>query len=122
MGISYSLSIIVAYLVLIFAYWYGRKTKEWKWSEYFLMALGPFVGLVILALLEGSKVIIFFVLSAAVGFLAEFTFGLLFDKTLGRKLWLYKKCAVKGYTSPLSLPFWGAAGIIFLALAKLLNL
>ena len=54
--------------------------------------------------------------------MAEYIFGFLFHKTLGQKLWVYRKGAVDGYTSLLAIPFWGMAGIIFLAIAKVLDL
>ncbi len=118
----YLYSVIAIVLMFIFAYWYGRKTKEWRWSEYLFMAAAPFIGMITLAYFEGTRIITFFLLSALVGFIAEFLLGLLCEKTLGRKLWIYRKLSLGGHSSLLSLPFWGGAGIIFLALARLLNL
>jgi uncharacterized membrane protein len=64
----------------------------------------------------------YFLLCSVAGSLAEYIFGFLFHKTLGQKLWVYRKGAVDGYTSLLAIPFWGMAGIIFLAIAKVLDL
>lgn len=118
----YFYSVIIIFVGFIFAYWYGRKTKEWKWSEYFFMATAPFAGMILLTYFEGIEILIFFLLSSFIGFIAEYTLGLLCEKTLGRRLWVYKKLNLGGHTSLLSLPFWGGAGIIFLSLVKILNL
>lgn len=113
---------LVIFLIFVLAYWYGRKTKEWKWSEYFLMALGPIAAVLLLAWHEDSKIIIYFIFSSFIGFTAEFILGLFCHKILGRRLWKYSKFSIFGYTSLLTLPFWGGAGILFLSLARLLNL
>jgi len=122
MFIIYLYYFLIVGLFIALAYWYGHKTKEWRWSEYFLMTLAPFAGMIFLAWLEGFKIIIFFILSGLVGLTGEFVLGFSCDKILGRKLWRYSKLSLSGYTSLLTLPFWGGAGILFLILAKLLSL
>lgn len=122
MYIIYLYYFLIVGLFIVLAYWYGRRTKEWKWSEYWLLTLAPFGGLAFLAWFEGPKIVLFFVLSGLAGFLGEIIMGLFSEKIFGQKLWRYEKLSIGGHTSLLTLPFWGGAGIIFLILAKLLNL
>jgi len=112
---------LISFLVIALAYWYGHRTKEWKWSEYFLMALAPIIGVGFLAWFEGEKIIIYFILSSLAGTMGEFLLGFFCDKILGKKMWKYSKWDIFGYTSILMIPFWGGAGIVFLTLAKLLK-
>lgn len=118
----YFYSIFVIILIFILAYWYGRKTRQWKWSEYFLMAVGPVIGAILLSWTEGFQIITYFIACGFIGLLGEFVLGLFCHKILGRRLWSYRKCSLLGYTSLLTFPFWGGGGIVFLTLAKLLNL
>lgn len=118
----YILAAITVYCLLVLVYWYGQRTKAWKWSEYGMMLAAVAAGLIMLTYFEGIKVFIYFLVCSAVGSVAEYIFGFLFHKTLGKRIWTYQSFSVDGYTSILMIPFWGNAGIIFLAIAKFLNL
>ena len=122
MSIIYFYYVLIVGLFIALAYCYGRRTKEWKWSEYFLLALAPFVGTAFLAWFEGFKIIIFFALSGIAGFSGEIIMGFFSEKIFEKRLWSYERLSVGGHTSLLTLPFWGGAGIMFLILAKLLGL
>lgn len=52
----------------------------------------------------------------------ELVVGFVYHKTLNRRLWQYNRLSVGGYTSVLSIPMWGIAGVVFWALSKLLGL
>jgi len=121
MELIYSYIVLVIYLVLLIAYSYGKKTRAWKWSEYVLMTLGPLVGLFLFYLVDSWKAVAFFLGSCVIGFLGELIIGFLFEKTLGRKIWEHKKMSVRGHTSWLVIPFWGMAGLMFLALLRILG-
>lgn len=122
MNIIYSYYILIISLFIALAYWIGGRTKQWRWSKYFLLTLSPFAGMVFLTWFEGPKIIAFFVLSSVGGFFAEIAMGFLAEKILGQRLWTYQKFSIKGHSSLLTLPFWGGGGIIFLILAKLLKM
>lgn len=104
------------------AYLYGRKTKAFKWREYFALIAAPVTGSLGLAHFYGQKVIYFFLVACVAGFILEYTIGIAYHKTLNRRLWTYGKYNVGGYTSLLTFPLWGVAGIVFWLLARLIGL
>lgn len=124
MSIFHLYAFLVIVAVLIFAYFYGRKTRKWRWSEYFLMAFAPLGGAIFLSYYEGPKVLVFFFWSAWIGTILELALGWLSEKTLGRKMWVYNysKLSLGRYTSLLVMPFWGGAGLVFWLLAQLFGL
>ena len=113
---------IASLLGMYVAYVHGRKTKEFKWNEYLLLLAVPTVGSLGLAFLYGVKVLYFFVASCVVGFVLEYLLGKAYHKTLNRRLWTYSKYSVDGYTSLLTIPMWGIAGIVFWLLANFVGL
>ena len=104
------------------AYLYGRKTKRFRWSEYVALFIFPFSTVLVIAYLNGPRIIAFFLISAFVGFTLEYILGLSYEKTLNSRLWEYKRYSIGGYTSMLTLPFWGVAGVVFWFLAKVVGL
>jgi hypothetical protein len=104
------------------AYLFGRKTKAFRWSEYFALIAAPVAGCLALAYPYGIGLIYFFLLSAIVGFVLEYGIGKAYHKTLNRRLWTYGKHSLGGYTSLLTLPMWGVAGVIFWLLAQQVGL
>ena len=101
------------------AYLYGRSTKEFRWREYIALITVPVVGSLAFALYFGVQIIYFFLLSCVLGLIFEYLFWLAYHKTLNRRLWTYGRFSIKGrYTSFLSLPMWGVAGVIFFLVSK----
>lgn len=103
------------------AYLFGRKTKEFKWSEYVVLIAAPVIGSLSLAYFFGKGIIHLFVISSIVGFALEYIIGFAYHKTLNKRLWTYDRYSVGGYTSFLTFPMWGVAGIVFWFFVKLLN-
>jgi len=107
-------------LVYLFTYFYGRNTKRWVWKEYYAVAAGPVAGVIVLSFFMGAKVLLYFVLCAAVGFSGELLLGLFCKRVLNKRLWYYtKKPLLGGHTSLLNLPLWAGGGMLFFLLAKL---
>ena len=104
------------------AYLYGRKTKNFRWREYLAITIFPIIGVLVLTYLSGVKVLLLFAVSCFVGFSLEYVLGLAYHKTLNKKLWEYKRLSINGYTSLLSIPFWGVGGVAFWFLGKLIGL
>lgn len=100
------------------AYLYGRHIKKFRWSEYCLLLIVPVASCLGLSYLYGIKVIYLFLLSSIIGFAFEYLFGLTYHKTLNHRLWHYNRFSIGGYTSPLAIPMWGVAGVIFWLLSK----
>jgi len=95
------------------AYVYGRQTKRFKWSEYYALIAAPLASVVALAYFVGARILILFVVGATVGFFLEYLIGFVYHKTLNERLWTYDRMSIGGYTSILSIPFWGIAAVIF---------
>ena len=68
------------------------------------------------------RILNLFIISSFTGFFLEYVIGLTYHKTLNRRLFEYKKFSINGYTSYLSIPIWGVAGVVFWFIAKMLNL
>lgn len=113
---------VINFFWSIIAVWYGRRTEGWRWSEYFMMIAGPIIGVLALTYFEGLMVLFYFLACMVLGFVLEIRLAQNFEKILGEKFYIYKKLTYKGYSSILALPFWGAAGIVFLTIAKFLGL
>jgi len=104
------------------AYLYGRKTKIFVWKEYIAILIWPTLLVLTLAYFIDKNIIILFLISSIIGFCLEYLLGLTYHKTLNKRLWRYDKFSVKGYTSWLTLPIWGIAGVIFWFLSKIAGL
>ena len=117
------LILIGSFVGFCFAYWYGRRTRKFYWSEYLALVGVPVAGCLALALLYGKGVVYLFFLSAGVGLLLEYSAGLAYHLVLHERLWTYGKFALKGrYTSVLVLPMWGVGGVISWLIAKSVGL
>jgi len=114
--------IVVSLVGFYLAYLYGRKTKRFKWTEYGAILAGPVLSIIILAVLIDIKILTLFLVSASVGFLLEYVVGLTYHKTLNKRLWRYERLSIDGYSSLLSVPIWGIAGVIFWFLGKMVGL
>lgn len=116
------LCVIFCFAGFFLAYLYGKKTKNFKWSEYLLIIIWPTLCVLYMAYLYGLGIIVLYLASCWVGFVLEYLLGLIYHKVLNKKLWTYNRYSVNGYTSFLSIPFWGVGGVVFYFLAKLLGL
>jgi uncharacterized membrane protein len=101
---------------------YGRKTKKFLWREYLALLAVPLLCTLYLVFFVERNLTFMFFFSAVVGFTAEFFLGFFYHKVLGKRLWTYSRMSVGGYTSFLSIPFWGLGGIAFWLTAKLSGL
>lgn len=99
------------------AYLFGKKTRKFRWSEYIALLFVPVVAALSLSYFYGTKLIYFFVASSLIGFLLEYSIGLAYHKTLNKRLWTYDRLGVHGYTSLLTFPMWGIAGVVFWLIA-----
>ncbi len=83
---------------------------------------GPLLGCLVLAAYYGMGMVYLFVASSVVGFILEYGTGLMYHKTLNRRLWTYGKYSIGGYTSLLTFPMWGVAGVVFWLLSRSVGL
>lgn len=117
-------AIYIAIMLLGFylAYLYGHRTKNFKWPEYLAIVIWPIIFVLGLIYYFGLRILILFVLSSFAGFFMEYIIGLTYHKTLNKRLWEYRRLSVSGYTSLLSIPLWGVAGVLFWFLSKMVGL
>lgn len=113
-----TLSLLGFYL----AYLYGKKTTNFRWSEYMAMIIVPIAFIIFLAIYYNFAIIKMFIVSAIIGFFAEGFIGFVYDKVLNKRLWTYDRFSIKGYTSLLSIPLWGVGGVVFWFISKLVGL
>jgi len=59
-----------------------------------------------------------FLIFAGVGTALEWLVGFSFHMVMGQRLWTYYKYNINTYTSLLSIPLWGIAGVFFYLLVK----
>jgi len=104
------------------AYLYGRKTKQFRWSEYIAIIIFPILFIILYGFLVNIRILSLFFVGSFVGFVSEYIIGLTYHKTLNRRLWTYGRLNIHGYTSLLAIPFWGIAGVFFWFLSKILGL
>ncbi|MCX6759419.1 MAG: hypothetical protein NT012_02555 [Candidatus Nealsonbacteria bacterium] len=114
--------LILSFIGFYLAYLYGKKTTEFRWSEYIAIIIIPILFIVFLILYYDFAILKLFIVSASIGFAAEGLIGFVYDKVLNRRLWTYNRLSIKGYTSYLSIPLWGIAGVIFWFITKLVGL
>lgn len=114
--------LLVSLIGMYLAYLYGRHVKKFRWSEYVLLLIVPVISSLSLSYVYGIKIIYFFLLSAFVGFGLEYALGLAYHKTLNYRLWSYSRFNVGGYTSLLTFPMWGVAGVVFWVLSESIGL
>ena len=114
--------LIISFIGACIAYFYGRKTNHFKWSEYLLLLCAPIGASIYLMGVHGVQLFYLFAISALIGFCLEYTLGFFYHKVLGERLWTYGKHNVGGYSSLLTFPMWGVAGIVFWLIAKSVGL
>ena len=114
--------VAVSSIGFFLAYLYGRKTEEFRWSEYIAIITVPILFIVYLVAYYEFAILKLFMASAFLGFTAEGIIGFVYEKVLNKKLWTYNRFGVKGYTSYLSIPLWGIGGVVFWFISKLVGL
>lgn len=110
---------VVGFSLLIF---YTKQTKNFLWREYLGILFIPFVPVMTLSAFEGYKVWLLWLAYSLCGTCFEYLLGFFYEKIIGRKLWVYQKYSVNGYTSLLSIPLWGFGGFIFWFLARIIGI
>ena len=118
----WSIFVTLSLFGFFLAYLYGRKTTNFKWSEYVAIIIIPVAFIIFLIYYYDFGILKMFIVSAVVGFAAEGFIGFIYNKVLNKRLWTYNRFSIKGYTSLLSIPLWGIAGVVFWFISKLVGL
>lgn len=81
----------------------------------------PLVALFVLVFFKGISILEVFLLFAFCGPILEWLIGYAYHAFIGQNLWTYHRYAITGYTSFLTLPFWGIGGVLFYMLAQVIH-
>jgi hypothetical protein len=95
-----------------------KKHPRFKIGSYLYLLLFPIIATVAVVNVYGPIMIKAFIAFAAIGTFFEWGFGKAYHLVVGQKLWTYHRLSVEGYTSILSAPVWGMAGILFWLLGQ----
>lgn len=96
----------------------GGRINNFSWWRFIALLSIPLITVFILSLSHGSIVWWIYGGFSLVGSILEWLIGFSYHKLMGHKLWQYQQYSVHGYTSWLSIPLWGLAGVMFWLLAK----
>lgn len=121
-ALLWSLFIVFSLIGFYLAHLYGKKTTNFRWSEYIAIIIAPIAFIIFLTFYYDFAILKMFIASAVIGFLAEGFIGFVYDKILNKRLWTYNRFSIKGYTSFLSIPLWGVGGVVFWFISKLVGL
>lgn len=82
----------------------------------------PIWGLLFLIFSKSTAYALVFFYAAVLGTVLEALMGKFVLHIFGTRVWTYKRGKIGDFTSIYSIPYWGAAGLIFAIIGKLLKL
>ena len=94
------------------------KEHHFTYRKYIFFLSFPLIAALVIVQREGLSVINVFITFAVLGTFLEWFIGYGYHKILGQRLWTYHRYGLTKYTSLLSIPIWGLAGILFWLLVK----
>ena len=99
----------------------GIKFKEhhFSYSRYVYLLLFPMLAAILIVSRSTDLLWVVFLTFSAVGTFIEWLIGFFYHRIVGQRLWTYHRHSISGYTSLLSIPLWGLAGIMFWLLARI---
>lgn len=96
------------------------KENHFKIGKYFFFLFFPIVASVIMMFLSGIRIVYVFLVFSVIGTFCEWLIGFVYHKVIGQRLWTYHRYSITKYTSILSIPLWGFAGILLYLLVNVL--
>lgn len=96
------------------------KIYHFALARYLLLLIPPLLAFLILVARIGLSPLNAFFVFMLVGTICEWLIGYFYQKLIGQRLWTYHRFSIQGYTSLLSIPIWGCAGVLFWLLINLL--
>ena len=97
---------------------YKKKKPRFSWYRYIVLCLLPFSAVIWLTFKFGILILAIYATSAFLGMFLEALVGLSYYEMEGSKLWIYHRFSISGYTSYLTPPFWGFAGVLTFLIVK----
>lgn len=97
------------------------KINHHSFRRYVFLLTFPLLAVFVIVKKEGLTALNVFLVFSIVGTFLEWLIGFSYHKVVGQRLWTYHKYSLTGYSSLLSIPLWGMAGVLFWLLAKALT-
>ncbi|MBI2589389.1 hypothetical protein HYW35_04290 [Candidatus Saccharibacteria bacterium] len=94
------------------------KDRKFRLSRYFLVLFFPLTATAFATYQVGIKALYVFIVSAGIGCFLEYKLNSAYSAVVGKRLWKYYKYNINSNTSPLCIPLWGMAGVMFLLIAR----
>jgi uncharacterized membrane protein len=117
------LGITVALAGFLAAWLHGHKINKFRWSDYGFFISGLIGALLVYTLAFGIRYILVFAIGMIFAWLFELSWGFIYHKCIGERLWLYNHYPVfSGYVSIITPPFWGFATILFFRIIETLGI
>jgi hypothetical protein len=101
----------------------GKKLKKnyFSWSKYFFMLIPISIAIALYTFKFGSSITKVFMIFSIIGTCFEWAIGFLYHQIMGQRLWTYHNYSIQGYSSFLTIPLWGTAGVLFWLLAQVFS-
>jgi len=101
--------------------YFARKYDKHKWFKVhhfsllkYLIFFGiPFATILLYSWQYQKNIIYAFLTFAVIGTFLEWIIGYAYNAVEGKRLWTYHSFNINKYTSWLSIPLWGLAGMLF---------
>ncbi len=87
------------------------KIHHYSFSKFLSFILFPLAIVTLYSSIANFSLLLLFLVFAISGTIMEGLLGYTYDKFMGQRLWTYHVYSIGGYTSLLSLPLWGIAGV-----------
>jgi hypothetical protein len=99
----------------------SRLSADFILLKYCYLLSIPLLAVLVIMQRTGTVVLYVFFITSLVGTLFEFLAGFAYKRVTGERLWTYHRYTVSEYTSMLSLPMWGLAGVLLWLLARVFD-
>ena len=96
------------------------KEHHFKFRKYIWFIIFPLITVLLFSYITDWTLFGIFIAFALIGTIGELFTGWAYHQVMGQRLWTYHRYSIGKYTSFLSIPLWGFAGIFVWLLAKLL--
>ena len=101
-------------LCLVYSILFETKYKKYRFSfaKYSFLLSAPILITIIFAGIYDWSILAIFFTFIFIGPLFEMAVGYSYDILVGQKLWTYHRYSLYGYSSLLTIPLWGLAGVL----------
>ena len=116
-GVLFELILFKLFVVVV----QPRSSTQSILLKYCYLLSLPLLAVLVVMQRTGIVVLYVFVITSLVGTLFEWLAGFSYKHITGEHLWTYHRYTVSQYTSMLSVPMWGLAGVLLWLLARVFD-